>query len=301
MQLGIDAGATRTKWSLAAGSQVLARGEAPPLTGHLFTPEQIQHTAARLRELRLLVQATVPDLAVQRVVAGITGLERNDRAADTMRELLAEVFMLPRPSAEVCSDLELTFRAYHAPGEGVLLYAGTGSIAYHLDQRGRIIRAGGYGYLLADEGGALWLAREALGQVLREQDEGGHIPSILAERLKAAVGSLDWPALRAFTYGQDRSLLAALAPQVTAAALEGDAAAQHIVARGASELARLARCVALHLPRGSTITVTGGAITPAVYALLAQHLGHAGLTTRPGNQRISDVSATRWPGAATLT
>lgn len=301
MQLGVDAGATRTKWSLARGTEVLARGDAPALTGHLFTSEQLRRARDGLRELLATVQAAAPHLVVERVMAGVTGLEQGDQAADTMTTLLAETFGLDRASVSVASDLELTYRAYHSPGQGVLLYAGTGSVAYHIDRCGRSIRAGGYGYLLADEGGALWLVRESLRHLLRERDEGRSVNSALAERLQRALGNLEWPAMRAFIYGQDRGKVAALAPHVTAAALEGDEAAQHVVAQGASELARLAQCVSAQLPDAPTITVTGGTITPALHDLVAGHLARSGLTSHHGGQRISDANATWWPSLSGMT
>jgi glucosamine kinase len=291
MQLGIDAGATRTKWSVATGGQVLARGDAPALTGHVFTEAQIRHARSCLAELRDRVHAAVPTEAMQRVVAGVTGLDQGEAAALTMVGLIAETFGVPPAAVTVQNDLWLTYRAYHQPGEGVLLYAGTGSIAFHLDKVGGSLRAGGYGFLLGDEGGALWMAREALRRLLRERDEGKALQSDLAREMEKRLGDLNWATIRAFTYGQERGHIAQLAPAVTTAAAQGDPVAIRIQQEGAVELARLARCVLRQAPDARVVTATGGAISEATLALVTAELAADEVRVQRGVERASDANA----------
>ena len=297
MQLGLDAGASRAKWSVADGPRVVARGDAPALTGHVFTEAQVRQARAALEQVRAGVAAARPEAAVRRIVAGVTGLEQGEDAALTMARLIAETFGLPVPAVTVRSDLRLTYLAYHAPGAGILLYAGTGSIAYHLDAAGRAVRAGGHGFLLGDEGGALWMAREALRSLLRQRDEGAALGSILARSLEAALGDLSWRAIRAFAYGQERGQVAALAPVVTAAAAQGDPTAIRILHDGALELARLVRCVARQAPQARSVTVCGGAVTDAGYDLVSAGLRAQDLDVRRGLERVSDANALRDPAA----
>lgn len=295
IQLGLDAGATRTKWSVADGARVLARGDAPALTGHVFTDAQARQARACLAEVRAGVAAACPGATVQRVVAGVTGLERDEPAALTMAELIATTFGLPARAVIVQSDLRLTYLAYLAPGAGILLYAGTGSIAYHLGIDGGAVRAGGYGYLLGDEGGALWVAREALRALLRQRDEGSDLRSVLARSIEAALGDLRWATLREFAYGQERGGIAELAPLVTTAEAHGDPTARSVLRAAAVELARLVRCVARQAPRANALIACGGAITDRVYELVSAELSRDPVEVRRGLERVSDANALRIP------
>ena len=63
---------------------------------------------------------------------------------------------------------------------GIVVLAGTGSIAYGADRRGRTARSGGYGFLLADEGSGYWFGHQALRAVVRASDGRG--PSTLHGR-----------------------------------------------------------------------------------------------------------------------
>ena len=290
VQLGIDAGASRTKWSLAQGAAISARGDSPALTGHVFTGPQQRGALARIEALRASVEAASPAHPPASIVAGVSGLEHGEPAALTVAALLARVFGLPERAVSVHSDLRLTYLAYHRPGEGVLVYAGTGSIAYHLGAQGETRRSGGYGYLLADEGGALWMARQALRHLLRQLDEGEAPSPVLAAKFRAALGDLSWPRLRAFVYGEERAELAALAPLVSQAAQEGDPAAQAILREGARELARLVRCLARQAPSARTVTATGGALSDPVLSLLRAELAQT-LSVRRGTLRVSDANA----------
>lgn len=294
MQLGIDAGATRTKWSLAEGGKIVARGESCALTGHVFTTEQRQDALDRLENLAARFRDGRPGVTVTRVVAGVTGVEQGEGAALTLRALIARVLSLPAEAVTVQSDLRLAFLAHHPPGQGVLLYVGTGSIAYHLDARGQAFRAGGYGHLLGDEGGALWLARQAMRQLLRQRDEGVPPTSVLARKFAHALGDLDWPTLRAFTYGGERDAFAALAPLVSEAAAEGDPTAQALLQEGARELVRLVHCVLQHAPQATSITASGGAFTDALLELVRAELPTA-LSLKRSAVHVSDANARHSP------
>jgi N-acetylglucosamine kinase-like BadF-type ATPase len=143
------------------------------------------------------------------------------------------------------SDIELACRSVFAPGEGFLVYAGTGSVAAFVDGAGRLHRAGGRGSLIDDAGGGHWIAREALRLVWRAEDEapGAWRGSPLARCLFEQIGGEDWALTRTFVYGASRGELGALALAVAAAAREGDAAAADILRRAGHELARLARAL----------------------------------------------------------
>jgi N-acetylglucosamine kinase-like BadF-type ATPase len=139
------------------------------------------------------------------------------------------------------SDIELACRAAFAPGAGIVVYAGTGSIAAFLDGSGTLQRAGGHGAVIDDAGGGHWIARQALRHIWRAEDEapGAWRQSALARAVFAQVGGSDWAHTRQWVYGATRGELGTLALAVAAAADEDEAAAAILRAAGA-ELARLA-------------------------------------------------------------
>jgi N-acetylglucosamine kinase-like BadF-type ATPase len=66
--------------------------------------------------------------------------------------------------------MQIALEAAFDTGPGVIVIAGTGSIAYGRDRGGKTARAGGWGFEIGDEGSAHWIGREAVRTVLRESD-----------------------------------------------------------------------------------------------------------------------------------
>lgn len=213
-------------------------------------------TLHRLRHLLGEVQlAARPDA----VVAGVAGLEEGTAAAVLLQRVIAEELGLDPAVVQVVNDMRIAYASAFKPGQGILLYAGTGSIAYHLREDGTVLRAGGHGYLIDDAGGGFWIGSSALRAVLRNQDELGRRPDDpLARELFEELGGDDWNALRAEVYGQGRSRLAALAPAVARAAEQGDAVAREILERAGRELARLAVALQDRLEERSPVAFAGG-------------------------------------------
>lgn len=274
LALGLDAGGSGTKWTLLRGDEVQARGVAPPLTAALL------ETAAGEVALQALL-AALPDCP-EALHAGLPGLSRGTPAAEEMRVRLAAFFGLASESVSVENDLDLAYLAHFAPGEGVLLYAGTGSIAYHVTASGEVIRAGGWGYRIGDDGGGFSLGRAAL-RWLTDRIDLGEVPdSLLAAEVASVTSGLDWDTLRAFAYGTPgAAAIARLAPAVGRAADGGDGTALALLDAAARSLAELARRVQ---ERAGPLFVvaTGGAlrISPLFPAALAKVLPGVRVTWR---------------------
>src|SRR6266581_4374534 len=153
---------------------------------------------------------------------------------------------------------------------GILINAGTGSIAYARTQDGRVHRAGGYGWQLGDEGGGYWLGRRALAAAARAQD-GLEESSTLLERLLVALGLQTFDDLIRWTATATPAQVAALAPHVLNAAREGEIVAQRIVADGAVEIAQLVRMLTRHFSGTELIKMAtiGGLLRPGSPLLMA--------------------------------
>jgi len=78
----------------------------------------------------------------------------------------------------VVGDMEIALQAALGAGPGVIVIAGTGSIAYGRDAQGRTARAGGWGFAISDEGSAHWIGRAAVATLLRSADEAADERSV---------------------------------------------------------------------------------------------------------------------------
>lgn len=151
--------------------------------------------------------------------------------------------ILPEVHVAASSDIEIALVGAHGARSGVLVLAGTGSVVLAIDHTGRMTRAGGWGYLLGDEGGGHWLGMEALRAVMRASDGRG-ASTALTPRILDALDVPDVQAITLWLYRADAPRtrdVARLAPLVCEIAANGDEVAQSIVDRAADELALLCR------------------------------------------------------------
>ena len=264
--LGIDAGGTQTRWALArADGSIVADGAVDGLSALQMGSESGR--AALHATFAQLSRAVLAVGQPRAVVAGLTGFGGDDVV---LAQTLAALLALDAGEVTICNDIEIAYRDSFAPGQGYLVYAGTGSIAAWIDAHGVFHRAGGRGVLLDDGGGGYWIAREALRQIWRREDEapGSWQASPMAQAVFAHIGGSDWSLSRAFMYGQDRGSIGRLALAVAASA-EADPLALDILQRAGQELARLA--LALTARHGSRPVVLAGRaaqLHPAIAAAM---------------------------------
>lgn len=255
--LGVDAGGSSARWLLlSAAGEELARGTAGPISAIQLRSDEREAALQRMRQLlRDVAAAGRPE----RVVAGVTGLEPGSADAALLAGTVAAALGLPEAAVHVLPDIHTAYLAAFRPGEGVLVYAGTGSIAFHLAAGGATLRAGGHGYLIDDAGGGYWIGREALKRVLRRSDEqGAAARGHLASGVYAAFGGSDWDTIRREVYGGGRARVAALTRVVALAAARGDEDARAVLALAGEELARLARVVSTRLGVVLPVVLAGG-------------------------------------------
>lgn len=245
--VGLDIGGSKTRGLLIRDGAVVHEQQA----GSANTQSVSGETAvASLRDLFAAFGDPRPDL----VIAGSGGI---DTAEDAQR--LRDLIAPHAPSAEVIvvHDTRLTLAAGRT-STGVAVIAGTGSVAWGRNDAGRTARAGGWGYLLGDEGSGYWLTREAARATLHRFNLDQPV-SPLGAGLLAACGLTDPEQLIAhFHFGTDRRYWAARSPVVYAAADAGDADALRIIRVGAEHLAGLATQVADQLDVAGPIVLGSG-------------------------------------------
>jgi N-acetylglucosamine kinase-like BadF-type ATPase len=278
--LGIDAGGTKTVCLLAdeQGSILAeARGGGANLQAHgeLEVEKVLHHvmdTALGERDIRPSV-----------ICLGIAGVDR-PQDGDAIRGILRRIGAKARTLVVNDALVALVAGAGEAPG--VVIISGTGSIAYGRNARAQAARAGGWGYLLGDEGSGFWIGRRALSAVVRAADGRGPATE-LTERVTAHLNLVRPSDLIHETYYRDlkRASIASLAPVVEAARDAGDAVAAEILTQAASELTAAAASVVSRLGmRGDVFpTILAGGIFKAV-PWLADEVGGLVLEVAPRTQ-----------------
>jgi N-acetylglucosamine kinase-like BadF-type ATPase len=289
LALGIDAGGTRTRWALmeCAGT-VVAEGSVAGLSALQMATEAGRDAVhATFAELcRDVLAAGQPVW----VCAGLTGFGSAAGGDVPLPALwLARLLSIAPQAVRLHNDIEIAYLDAFAPGEGYLVYAGTGSIAAWIDADGVFHRAGGRGVTLDDGGGGFWIAREAMRLVWRREDEapGAWQQSALARAVFDHVGGSDWSHSRQFMYTLERGAIGRLALAVAAAASEhNDPEALAILEQAGRELARIA--LALVSRYGARPIVLAGraatlhpAIAAAMRAALPSTLSMQQRTAQP--------------------
>lgn len=275
--LGLDAGGTQTRWALAErGGKIVAEGAVGGMSGlQLHSPEGVEALRATLHTL---AAAVLPHVSGQHmgVVAGFTGLG-DTSSQQTMQGLTASVLPVAKGWTTLTHDMEIAYRAAFRPGDGYLVYAGTGSIATFVDTVGAFHRAGGRGPVLGDEGGGYWIAVQAMALVWRNEDRqpGAWRTSAMAQRMLEAVGGDDWSKSRQVMYGMDRGSIGKLALQVAASAADDDAA-HRLLLRAGAELAQLAHCLLQRFgPRPIVLAGRAQCLSPRIEQAFREALPHA--------------------------
>lgn len=174
---------------------------------------------------------------ISRSCVGMAGASRAEISESVRRILSAMV----SGEIEVAGDMEIALQAAFARNPGVIVMAGTGSIAYGRNASGRTARAGGWGFAISDEGSGHWIGREALAAIFRALDKDeNHADSLLQAFMKAwGVQSKDQLVVAANTSSEFSTLF----PAVLEAAQAGNCLARDVLSRAAAELAGLATIV----------------------------------------------------------
>lgn len=235
--VGVDAGGTKTTGVVADESghvlkTVRGGGANLHVHGELAVEKVLAH----------LLDELCPDERPEALCLGMAGVDRPGEDG-VVKSLLRRLGF--RGNALVVNDAVIAIAAGAHDRVGVVVIAGTGSIAYGIDRHGKTARAGGLGPLLADEGSAGWIGHKALLAAVRAAEGRGEA-TLLKDALfhVLTVTSLsDLPAM-AYGGGLTRERLAELAPTVIGVAQTGDPVASGILEEASAELASAARSVA---------------------------------------------------------
>jgi N-acetylglucosamine kinase-like BadF-type ATPase len=254
--LGIDVGGTKTVCFLSdEEGKVLSTAKGPGANLQAVGELQLEKVLHTVMEEAVTPHATIPSA----ICLGIAGVDRPDDAG-VVRGIMSRIGYKARTL--VVNDALIALQAGVGSAPGIVIVAGTGSIAYGRDSRGRAARAGGWGYVLGDEGSGYWMGRLALRAIVREADGRGQ-PTTLTARVLAHFGASRPDELFQTVYREDftPAAVAALARHVQLARDEGDPIATAILTRAAQELVAAAVSVVKQLEltgEDFTFVLSGG-------------------------------------------
>jgi len=244
--LGIDGGGTNTTCAVADESSVLATATTGPSNvvrvGEVKARESLQQAVRQA-----CAAAGISPREVSHTCIGASGAGRPEVAA-VVASALAEI--LP-PAIDVAGDIEIAHEAAFSGSPGVIVIAGTGSIAYGRNAHGKRARTGGWGFAISDEGSAQWIGRTAIAALLRDRiiESGSqdsrkneaHTPLLHALLQAWSISSID-DLIRAANASPPPDF-SALFPIVLASANAGDDVAQQVLTQAGCELARISDVV----------------------------------------------------------
>lgn len=267
--IGIEAGQRTVALLANAEGEVVGRGTAGPSIYTSVGQEQCEQSlwkaiigafnGAGINSRDLLASDT-PLPEVTAICLGMPGIERpKDESA--IKRILAD-FNLTRQML-ITNDAHIALLSGVSEGYGVAVISGENSLAFGVGRNGLKARAGGWGYLLGDEGSSYWIGLEAVKAVLAQADGRGDETALTemiglewkippnrpdsfsrhVYTLAASLGTGGNKAQLENTVDNYRREVGKLAPLVERAALKGDIVSSEILDRAAGHLAQAATAV----------------------------------------------------------
>ena len=239
--IAIDGGGTKTIGIAAdCSGTIVGRTEQGPANYHIIGINDFKtRIACIVNELAESCNLSKRDLKV--VSLGLAGADREqDRKVivNALGDLDLNCHYI------VVSDARAALVAGLGKDEGIVLIAGTGSIAYGINKSGEIIRAGGWGHVASDEGSGYAIGRQGLIRSIKGA-EGRDKETTLLPHIMAHFGCQSWDEFIGFinNRGTTKGEIASLAPVIAQTAMAGDSVAAEIVRDAGDELASLVESV----------------------------------------------------------
>jgi len=296
--LGIDGGGTRTTaWLADERGKVFARAVAGPSNplkvGFDASQRQILRAATlAMRKARLPLPvaelserrkkttaaasrkssaARTPPLQMDAVVVGLAGVDRPPIYRKLDKWLRRAI---PARHHLLTSDAAIAMHAAIGDTPGIIVISGTGSIAYGQDDRGHVLRSGGWGTAFDDVGSGYDLGRKAIIAALHDFDGRGPFTQ-LAARLRKALRIPDMTRVVLLPLTPQK--IAGLFPLVLDSARRRDFVAQRLCEEAGRDLADLAIALLKRLGwlrRAVPVVCAGGVFraSPRVRRSFAFHL-----------------------------
>lgn len=263
--IGIDGGGTNSRAALCDEmGHVYALAQAGPVNQNSVSIQKVES------EFQLLIQnlrQKAPEhfQQVNYVFAGVAGTGKEE-ARLRIHEILEDLRPLGA-SIDVKHDGYNALYAGTLGEPGVVQISGTGSLTFGMNSQGNTARAGGWGYLIGDEGSGYALGRDALSAMAKAHDGWGE-PTSLSKYILNQFEVKNPHDIIPHIYNQShpRQHIANLSRYVMDAAINHDSVAQDIIHKAVHDLSEQIRGVVTKLfdkHQKVTVVLTGGVFTRA--------------------------------------
>lgn len=233
---GIDAGGSKTECIIVDSetNKIITRAETGPANYQVVGLEKA------CQEIKSSLEQAKSKAGISRVSVlgiGLAGAGReNDKIK--LRKELSKILRLK--DFFLTDDAQIALLGATGAEAGIVLIAGTGSIAYGLKKSSGKIRSGGWGPLIGDEGSGFWIAMEAIKRAIKASEkraEGTKLEKLIIDYFNFST----LQELIPFIYEGElpRREIASLTPKVMELAKNGDKAAVEIIKEAVNELALL--------------------------------------------------------------
>ncbi len=243
--IGIDGGGTRTQLGIMDREGTVLHTNEVASANIYAVGEQ---TAKRY--VTLLLDESLEEFAGRKIAGfcfGSAGLGREEERR--FWQSFFESYFKGTVKPLLVSDALLLLAGSLPRPAGLCLVSGTGSICLGRNEAGTVIRSGGFGTVLGDEGSAWWIAREGIRRSLAGA-EGREEATMLADELQRHLPIKRFEDVIGWANAKERTKddIASLAPIVTSVAEEGDAVATCILEEAISHLITLVEATERRLP-----------------------------------------------------
>jgi N-acetylglucosamine kinase-like BadF-type ATPase len=271
--IGIDGGGTKTTAALCnQHGEVLSLASGDSTNMQSRPWKEVANTLQELlRDLFSQANGTRNDVAA--VVFGLAGADRPDA-----KRLIADAFGRLYPQLHIDNDAITALYSGTWGKPGIVLIAGTGSIAYGVSGKGNRYRVGGWGYLLGDEGSGFDLGKRAVTAVLRQFDGRGE-ETLLTGMVLQHFGVHVPADLISLLYGSanPRKRIAEAGKLLLQAAEQGDPLSLRLLDQAADELIELVLTCEKSMEERLPIVLAGGMLSAGrLQRLVAERLQAAG-------------------------
>lgn len=258
--LGIDGGGTKTQAIiLDAAGHYIGSGIAGSSN---FNNIGVEAATANIGEAVNMVRqgAGIDETTFDATFLGIAGVvSEEDRAI--VRSMAESLKLAPAKRTGVDHDCRIALAGGLAGAPGIVQIIGTGTSCFGINAAGDGWLAGGWGYLIADEGSGYWLGIEALKAAIAAYDTRGPDTTLLPAVMAAlGINNMEEIMQRLYVARMSVTEIAALSRLIIEAARHDDSVAAGIIASGANEIARSVEAVAryLHFDEDVRLVLIGG-------------------------------------------
>ncbi|MEM1606607.1 MAG: BadF/BadG/BcrA/BcrD ATPase family protein [Candidatus Bathyarchaeia archaeon] len=259
--MGVDGGATKTVCVIADESfNVVGVGKAGPCNYNVVGVENARRNVERAVQM---AYSDISDESLKGKVADVGCFGIGGLTTQRDYEIISNEIVPPSSAVNrvIVNDVVVAFYAATGGEPGIVVVAGTGSIAYGANSRGESMISGGWGWLIGDEGSAFYIARQALASATKAYDGRG-AKTVLVDMFKEEFGVSDFKDIVPKIYHEVTSTnIASLSKIVFSAARKGDRVAMKILRDAGEELGKAAVAIARKLfdkNEHILIGVTGG-------------------------------------------